>query len=159
MIDFSTYLIISTCIIWLLLNMEYFGWATAVVIIITIIAVINSPLKELRVRTNVTEIHSTAGSYNNITGQFFFLGSGYIKSEEMYTGNTFDGTYYNRIYIPVKSTQRREVGYLTNKAIYKQPICKYEDTLFKQTYEFNCKRHKATLEVPKGTIIQQLNFQ
>jgi hypothetical protein len=158
MIDFGMYAVICIIVVMILMEMDFFGWATTIAIIATIVAIVNIPLKEINVKTQVTKIHSTGGSYNNITGHFF-LGTGYIKSEEMYTGNTFDGTYYNRIYIPVKDTQRREVGYLTNTALYKQPLCRNKPTLFKQNHVFQCTRQRATLEIPKGTIIQQLNFQ
>lgn len=118
----------------------------------------NIPEKEEFVKYEKYDIHSTAGNYNKISCTFT-LGSGYINSQEMYSGNTFDGEFYERIYVPVATTKRLVVGYLNDKAIYKQPICKYNATLFRFDDSFECKNIKGILEVPKGTIVQQLNFQ
>lgn len=134
------------------------GWMTLFVIAALVLWGHNIPEKEEFVKYEKYDIHSTAGNYNNISGSFF-LGTGYIYSQEMYTGNVFDGEFYERIYVPVATTKRQVVGYLTDKAIYKRPICKHENTLFRHTKQFECQNQKGILEVPQGTIIKQLNFQ
>lgn len=134
------------------------GFLILYLFVIVIVGMTNMPEEEEFYKFNTYDIHSTAGNYNQIRGDFY-LGTGFINSQEMYTGNLFDGEVYERIYIPVADTKRKVVGYLTDKAIYKQPICKYKPTLFRFKDEFLCKHTMGLLEVPKGTIVKQLNFQ
>jgi len=114
------------------------------------------PTGEVYHHTVTTEIHSTAENYNAISGSFF-LGSGYINSREQYAGNTFDGEYYERVYIPVSSVKRKMIN--SDVALWHQRKCVAKSTwLFKNSDIFACK-DKDILEVPTGTIIKEMKFQ
>lgn len=127
-------------------------------IIIGLIMASNT-LKELEFKEwHTQEIHSTAGNYNNITGSFY-LGTGYISSREMYTGNTFDGEAYERIYIPVAGVRRIIDETLTDKAIYKIPFCTYKPNWLWHSDTVKGCHQKGELRIPKGSIIKQMKFQ
>jgi len=126
-------------------------------ILVTFAAMMSQhPKGEVYHHTVTTEIHSTAGNYNAISGSFF-LGSGYINSREMYAGNTFDGEYYERVYIPVSGVKRKMIN--SDVALWHQKKCTFKSTwLFKNSDIFACKA-KDILEVPTGTIIKEMKFQ
>jgi len=114
------------------------------------------PFDQVYHHTVTTEIHSTAENYNAISGSFF-LGSGYINNREQYAGNTFDGEYYERVYIPVSGVKRKMIN--SDVALWHQRKCTYKSTwLFKNSDIFACKA-KDILEVPTGTIIKEMKFQ
>jgi len=131
------------------------------IIIFGLIIFSNITYKDEFLKFNKIKIHSTAGEYNNITSSFF-LGTGFINSQEMYKANIYDGKAYERIYIPVKNTKRIITSYLIDKAIYKEPICSQKSTWLFYSNKINkCSSDikKGELLIPKNTIIKQLNFQ
>lgn len=128
------------------------------VAIVPILMIPFIPSEEIFDHTKQTEVYSTAGSYNSITG-VFTLGSGYINSKEMYAVNVFDGAYIERFYIPVTDTKRIYKKELKGKAIYNKPICKYKNRfIFKKSDKVPCSNTKGILEIPENTIVKQMNF-
>jgi len=132
------------------------GLAFVGLVLVFFLTMTQHPKGEVYHHTVTTEIHSTADNYNQTTGSFF-LGSGYIDSREMYAGNTFDGEYYERVYIPVSGVKRKMIN--SDVALWHQRKCTFKSTwLFKNSSIFSCKG-KDILEVPTGTIIKEMKFQ
>jgi hypothetical protein len=144
----------------LILKFNKLTEATLILLIVYLTVIMSSLPKGEKFYTYKNyKIHSTADNYNSING-IFCLGTGNINSREMYAGNVFDGEMYERIYIPVATTKRKVIDYLTDTAIYKKPVCKRNSSwLFYDNNTFECENIKGILEIPKETIVKKLNFQ